>query len=33
MIVIESMQKGTVDLTEVEAIISEVLLPLAAAQR
>ena len=32
MIVIESMQQGTVDLTEVEAIISEVLLPLAAAQ-
>ncbi|MFJ4440222.1 TetR/AcrR family transcriptional regulator [Streptomyces sp. NPDC088923] len=32
MVVAESMQKGTVDAAEVEAIISEVLLPLAASR-
>ncbi|WP_129288216.1 TetR/AcrR family transcriptional regulator [Streptomyces sp. GZWMJZ-114] len=32
MIVAESMQKGTVDAAEVEAIINEVLLPLAASR-
>ena len=31
MIIAESMEKGSVDRTEVDAIISEVLLPLAAA--